>query len=87
MRDLISRQDAIDAVNELKKSPWYNNPQNIYRTEAVEVVERLCIRELPSAEKRGRWIEDGHYERCSECGEYADELHNYCPNCGARMED
>ena len=36
-------------------------------------------------QKRGKWIEDGHYERCSECGEPTNEYHNYCPNCGADM--
>lgn len=36
--------------------------------------------------KRGRWIKDRHYERCSKCGEPTNEYHNYCPNCGARME-
>lgn len=59
MDDLISRQAAIDAVNELRKSPWYNNPQNIYRSEAVDIVERLCIKELPSAQPE--------LIRCKDC--------------------
>lgn len=54
--DLISRQAAIDAVNELRKSPWFNNPQNVYRTEAVDIVERLCIKELPSVQPDQKWI-------------------------------
>lgn len=46
------------------------------------------VRNAPTIEpKCGRWIEDGHYERCSECGEPTNEYHNYCPNCGARMEN
>ena len=49
--------------------------------------------------KAGRWIEqdDGYNDtiyQCSVCGEEfvtiegtpADNLWNYCPNCGARME-
>lgn len=79
MSDLISRQDAI---NLLKK--WSDG------YEYIETETELAIKEfqrLPSAEvKRGRWIEDGHYERCSECGEVVDELYNYCPCCGAKME-
>lgn len=77
MSDLIDRQAAIEAL-------MCTNPTEPYidYDDAVK-----AIQDLPSAEKRGRWIEDGHYERCSECGEYADELHNYCPNCGARMEE
>ena len=52
----------------------------------AQAVWKSDIDKMPTAEKRGRWIEDGHYERCSECGEYADELHNYCPNCGCAMK-
>ena len=44
--------------------------------------------------KRGRWImqrvgEHDEYCVCSECGNQteSDEAWNYCPNCGARMED
>lgn len=36
--------------------------------------------------RRGKWIiEDGHV-CCSECGEISKE-YNYCPFCGARMEE
>lgn len=38
----------------------------------------------------GRWeYWTGGLERCSACGhEYTDyiECHNYCPNCGAKMD-
>ena len=46
--------------------------------------------------KHGRWIYDdeaypggnpyGHYE-CDQCGESAPHKTNYCPNCGARMDE
>lgn len=49
--------------------------------------------------KHGRWIDDrlcttlgGTYEvqRCSVCGEHYEEVGydwNYCPNCGAKMDE
>lgn len=42
--------------------------------------------------KRGKWIEKSTggepFYRCSECGYVEwDTLYNYCPNCGARMDN
>ena len=53
------------------------------------------IRGVPYAERRGRWIayglEDGFaIERyiCSECNyDIGVITKNYCPNCGAQMEE
>lgn len=36
--------------------------------------------------KHGRWIWQGHYLVCSECGRENDRT-NYCPNCGAKMDE
>lgn len=41
--------------------------------------------------KHGKWIEKStggeHFACCSECGYVEwDTLHNYCPECGARMD-
>ena len=46
--------------------------------------------------KHGRWIYDdeaypggnpyGHYV-CDQCGEYVPHKTNYCPNCGAKMDE
>ena len=61
--------------------------------------ETLAIKALEQQPKTGHWIEkddfDGDtYYDCSECGESfclidgtpTDNLYNYCPNCGAKME-
>lgn len=35
--------------------------------------------------KTGKWVN----EKCSECGQYVyhGDARNYCPNCGAKMEE
>lgn len=77
MDDLISRQAALDIVFDFAEAP-----HNMYQK----------IRELPSAEKHGKWI-GGEIGRCSVCGHSgcASDIWSgcetlYCPNCGARME-
>lgn len=42
--------------------------------------------------KKGKWIDksggiEGAWNYCSVCGEQAIDLYDYCPNCGARMEE
>ena len=41
--------------------------------------------------KHGKWVSDGFTWRCSECGKtYWGRLAqpwNYCPNCGAKVEE
>lgn len=50
---------------------------------------------IPSADvapvRHGRWIEatrdDPCYYVCSICGKMVDIEENYCPNCGAKMDE
>lgn len=59
--DLISRTDLLKDIADLKKSPWFNSGKDIKdlfqhnsyvaRKEAAEIIEDLCIKKLPSAEK------------------------------------
>lgn len=46
--------------------------------------EQLKI--LKAKPKHGKWIWKDHYLVCSECGKENDRK-NYCPNCGARMDE
>ena len=99
MDDLISRQAAMDAV------------ENAFDRETIlnRFVRKIAIsalRKMPSAQperKRGKWIygekdgPDGWY--CSECGFFIPWYYEYygldnidfiadyhtCPNCGAEM--
>ena len=51
----------------------------------------LVVMDAPAADVapvvRGRWERYGrNLGECSNCGEIVATRHNYCPNCGARME-
>lgn len=91
--DLISRKDAINVMCRKVCGVDYCGCS----TDCKEIKEMM---ELPSAERKGKWIKQhGYYDgdvyyECSECGEEfcfldgctpEDNLHFYCPNCGARM--
>lgn len=95
MNNLISRQDAIDAMYRLEaediETYGCSIPEGFDAKPAVEALEAL-----PSAEPerhRGEWIEDGHergFSECSKCGYIAvsvlsERHYNFCPNCGADM--
>lgn len=83
MSDLISKQAAIDALDNLDDV--------IYE---VWKIAHKVIASLPSAEKRGRWrrlvavpqTESLYMGECSECGEFS-VVGKFCMECGARLEE
>lgn len=84
--DTISRQAEIDALTHFTNLSW-DKLKSIYPMLTV-------IEELPSAVRRGQWIEKRNvafpHLLCSECkkpfyGSRSD-VWNYCQNCGALME-
>lgn len=127
MDDLISRQAALDALDEPCKVPesWTDEyavgeraqyEKDVKALNSLPPAERregqpsgceywdnesnFCTLNRPSAVRRGRWTDhndewDGGYYECSVCGEAftfiegtpKENLYNYCPNCGARMEE
>lgn len=129
MNDLISRQAAIDALNEVsehytdKGREWH--PHVNFMVEAIEALpsaqpeidelqkevdywhekctsyEQTIVRLTESAQperKKGKWIYTkkrlirGGYVDASECSVCNKRIMphlkpNFCPNCGAEMED
>ena len=88
MSDLISRQDAIDAVLELSEKV---EDEMLFIDAIVDEIENI-----PSAEperKKGEWIDgkpyvNSHWRVCSVCHETSPESwggYNFCPHCGADM--
>lgn len=79
--DLISRQAAIDKLNEFD---W----QELYLPIHFK---QFVLDELPAAQpeqRTGHWFDVGSLScRCSECGGKSNRESRYCPNCGAKNGD
>ena len=99
MSDLISRQAAIDAVQQHREDVLggykYDEGVAFVYAAAHNHIIRV-IKQLPSVERHGRWIRTGEDGYCSICNcdmpMYKEDWEwryletPYCPNCGARME-
>lgn len=95
MDDLISRQAALYSYQEVCNKVKCSECKAT--NEDGDCKLERWIKELPSAERRGRWVVkhgvlagDGIYGDMGECSVCGLHLRNYewdyCPNCGARME-
>ena len=88
--DCISRQAVIDALRGYlvgKRCPDDG-------TLTCRLIENEVINKLPPAQpKTGKWAlqsDDYHeYYECDQCGMAVglDDVRNFCPNCGAEMEE
>ena len=101
MDDLISRQAALYSYQEVCNKVKCSECKAT--NEDGDCKLERWIKKLPSAERRGRWINgnEGNWNavivpKCSICGETFYEMnvningeytYNYCPNCGAKMEE
>lgn len=81
--ELISKYDVIKALQKWNCRDYISLTINPYEV----------LRDIPTIEKRevGRWIfdEKGHFF-CSECKRKSSNQYattDYCPNCGAKMEE
>ncbi len=98
--DAISRQAVLDVLCNLGWGCEENGADTEYVSALEDCAEK--VKELPYVnpqKQTGQWIEkDGYdgdtYYDCSECGESfclidgtpTDNLYNFCPNCGKKME-
>lgn len=82
--DTISRQAAIDAVDESLTRVF---------VEHRDIAEKMINKIPPAPQRTGRWInhvEDGYVEcpfchSATNCDDSISDLH-FCFSCGARME-
>ena len=83
MSDLISRQEAIDALDKIGSLD----------TNADKIYARELFKALPPAQseqKKGKWIKKKSMIYCPNCYNGFEAIfirdYNFCPNCGAKME-
>lgn len=97
MSDLISKQKAIDEIREFQSQitldgslAWVNGMDEGF-DHAVSVIELMDTVEAEPV-RHGHWIglTDSNFT-CSECKEtiytWIGRQNNYCPNCGAKMDE
>ena len=94
MSDLISRQAAIDALGE---QPYGDDDYDLGCRNQWEW-DVKAIENLPPAQpepKMGKWLDANICGElpvivCDQCNTFYPlsfgEFHNFCPNCGAKME-
>lgn len=92
--------DIREMLDELESLPPAQSEWKVGKWIRVSEV-RESIKELPSAQperKKGKWVKEkcrGLMYKCSACGNYLDfngvnagrGNANFCPNCGAVMDE
>ena len=93
--DLIERHVALNAVDAIGHIATMPDGDKCIRRSAV----KYTLSMLPSAQpemKKGKWVKiPGMNEYCSACNQFFPLSYfqgrpfeiNYCPNCGAKMEE
>ena len=99
MSDLISRQNALDALKEYEDV----ESDNFTKTDPISMMTVAtianCIEviwKLPSAEpertakvrdkKDDPMVDEWHQGRCMNCGKQVRRRNNYCSRCGSRLD-
>ena len=93
MDDLISRQAAINKISERQRKLIYCFGFENDMVKIMDIAKSIVIA-MPSAQherKTGEWIAAKYpFSQCSICECYfdtANNIGNFCPNCGSDMGD
>ena len=90
----MSRYIDADAVKkEYIQRIWYDADGYLMNEKDKKLLADLFVDAVPTADvaevKHGRWevAGDMSYVKCSHCGGLFVCYYNYCPNCGAKMDE
>lgn len=70
--------DAEVLKNNIHKCNWVHDSKSVEK-----FVDKLPAADVQEV-RHGRWE---LYDICSVCGAQAEQQTNYCPNCGAKMDE
>ena len=96
MTRLIDADKLLKDLSDLRKSPWANVPylsadRKVGNIEALDMVESIVRCEQPTVDAvpviHAHWEEDEYCYECSWCGMGSEVDYDYCPNCGAKMDE
>ena len=86
MAEYIEREALLNELKEERKKGNF-----VFTSKWIkEIMDNLPAADVVEV-KRGEWqklrrIQGVKYYMCSLCSEMAKNEHNYCPNCGAKMD-
>ena len=86
---LIDADNAIHALGVFSDMEHGNKHFFFVINSAKEIINE-CVTIDALSVVRGEWKKDSDYPwllNCSVCGYSTERGTNYCPNCGAKMED
>ena len=82
MDEYIKREEAIEAV----KHAW---AKGLEPSQYIEIIPAADVAQV----RNGWWVKHGRRWQCTNCkvlmsidGTPKENLLNYCPNCGAKMD-
>ena len=85
VEDCVSRAEVL----KLMKDNWHTHNGDWAMQESMDDIRALPSM-TPQEPKTGHWNDISKYKGiawyCSECERFTTMKHNYCPNCGAKME-
>ena len=86
MDDVIYRQDAVNELREYITEPSISDDESeiIGYNDGIELAISV-LSTMPSAQKKGHWIDEETNYLCSECHRGCWVNSDYCPWCGADM--
>lgn len=81
--DLISRADAIEALNRSSIYAWSTEQDLVAHSWAIRILQSIQSAEAV----QGEWIDTGNWmgTECSRCKCHSRYVTPFCPYCGARM--
>lgn len=89
----MTNEELIESLALLKEQAR-NSGANTFvwdiNIDSFNFVMDSAIKAFAQEPKTGHWNDIPKYKdiawQCSECGHFTTMKHNYCPNCGAKME-